>query len=324
MRRNRRNNAKKERTIMIASSVFVLAALTMTGIYMKSNKVEAPDDGYTIDFTQIENDVQDKLGEIAQNSQTELNQEDGVQGIWGTEGDDIFSDSPEDMTNMDDDLDYMPMEVGSGQIELPEWNQGMMKDPVLENPNYSPAGDKTVAENKPETGDKTVVNDMPETEPDADSEPAQEAVSDNAVTKSLHFAEGDGLARPLEGEVVIPFNTERTVYRYTLKCYRCNPALIIGAVEGSPVSACAAGRVIEVFSNEEIGNAVTMDIGDGYQITYGQLQGINVTPDSYVEAGDVIAAVAAPTKYYCVEGSNLYLKLTSGETPINPEPLFRQ
>ena len=51
MRRNRRNNAKKERAIMIASSAFVLTALTMTGIYMKSSNVEQQDDGYTIDFT---------------------------------------------------------------------------------------------------------------------------------------------------------------------------------------------------------------------------------------------------------------------------------
>ena len=50
MRRNRRNNAKKERIIMIASSAFVLAALTMTGIYMKSNQEESQDDGYAIDL----------------------------------------------------------------------------------------------------------------------------------------------------------------------------------------------------------------------------------------------------------------------------------
>ena len=43
MKRNRRNNARKERIIMIASSVFVLSALTMTGIYMKSNNVQEQD-----------------------------------------------------------------------------------------------------------------------------------------------------------------------------------------------------------------------------------------------------------------------------------------
>ena len=80
---------------------------------------------------------------------------------------------------------------------------------------------------------------------------------------------------------------------------------------------------MNIFDNEEIGHAVTMDIGDGYEITYGQLEGINVTQGDYVEAGDVIATVAEPTKYYCVEGSNLYLEMTAGGEPVNPEPLFR-
>ena len=75
MRRNnnRKNNAKRERIIMFASSAFVLAALTMTGIYMKSRNVESQDDGYTIDFTALEDSTDDKYEEIAQN--TEVNQE---------------------------------------------------------------------------------------------------------------------------------------------------------------------------------------------------------------------------------------------------------
>ena len=56
---------------MIASSVFVLAALTMTGIYMKSNNTEEQGDGYTIDFTALEDNVEDKHEEIAQNKPVE-------------------------------------------------------------------------------------------------------------------------------------------------------------------------------------------------------------------------------------------------------------
>ena len=36
MRRDRKSSIKKERIVMIASSAFVLAALTMTGVYMKA------------------------------------------------------------------------------------------------------------------------------------------------------------------------------------------------------------------------------------------------------------------------------------------------
>ena len=51
MKKNRKDNAKRERIIMIASSAFVLTALTMTGIYMQSGEEKSQDDGYTLDFT---------------------------------------------------------------------------------------------------------------------------------------------------------------------------------------------------------------------------------------------------------------------------------
>ena len=56
-RNNRRNNVKKERIIMSASSAIVMAALTMTGIYMKDNSVKNKYSVYTIDFTALENNV---------------------------------------------------------------------------------------------------------------------------------------------------------------------------------------------------------------------------------------------------------------------------
>ena len=64
---------------MIASSAFVLTALTMTGIYMKSSNVEQQDDGYTIDFTSFGDNLQDKMDEIEENGQ-ELAQNDPVLG----------------------------------------------------------------------------------------------------------------------------------------------------------------------------------------------------------------------------------------------------
>ena len=98
---------------------------------------------------------------------------------------------------------------------------------------------------------------------------------------------------------------------------------MLDAEEGTSVAACAEGKVIDIFQSAEIGNAVTMDLGDGYQITYGQLQEISVSIDSYVNPGEQVGTIAAPTKYYSIEGANLYLKLTMDGTPVNPEILFQ-
>ena len=54
------------------------------------------------------------------------------------------------------------------------------------------------------------------------------------------------------------------------------------------------------------------------ELTYGQLENITVSEGSYVNVGDGIGTVAAPTKYYSIEGTNVYFKLTKDGEPINP------
>ena len=111
---------------------------------------------------------------------------------------------------------------------------------------------------------------------------------------------------------------DKTIYFPTLDQYKYNPAIVIQANEGDMITAAAAGKVTSVFTDPQIGNAVTMDLGNGYEITYGQLTGILVSEGSYVSMGDMIAQVAAPTKYYSVEGTNVYFKLTKDGEPVNP------
>lgn len=327
MRKNtKRNNAKKERVIMIASSVFVLSALTLTGIYMKTVDREEQDDGYIIDFTALENNVDDKLKEIAQNDPED---DLGLQHPFG-EAPNLF--------NPDADPDYMPAEeAGSGLIEIPGLTDGtaIQEETPLQNeiapPKDTPAPpaatQKPAAAEEPKKQEQTSEKqekdqqdkDRQEKEQQAKAKPTEGSV----VAKTLNFTENDGLLRPVDGEILMPYSMDRSIYFSTMRDYRYNPALVLEAETGTGISACAAGKVINVFSNEEIGHALTMDLGNGYQITYGQLDGINVTLNSYVNKGDMIASVAAPTKYYCVEGSNLYIKMTKDGEPVDPEPLFR-
>lgn len=281
---------------MLASSAFVLTALTMTGIYMQARDEESKDNGYTLDFTALENNTENKSQEIAQNNQPNP--------IGNTVPLENFADVTED------DLDYMPMEAGSGNIEIPGLTTiSGQEDLLAEEEPQAPAetddsGNGAKEEKKEDSGSKSELKKV-------------------TVSKELHFAESDGLLRPVSGEVLIPFSMDSSVYFSTLDQYKYNPALMLDAEEGTSVAACAEGKVIDIFQNAEIGNAVTMDLGDGYQITYGQLQEINVSLDSYVNPGEQVGTIAAPTKYYSIEGANLYLKLTMDGTPVNPELLFR-
>lgn len=316
---------------MFASSAFVLTALTMTGIYMQAGDEKSQNDGYTLDFTALEDNIESKNREIAQNTPAI---EDAARPF------DKIADVGFDP---EDDLDYMPLEAGSGNIEIPglttvpeediiieEEIPDMEEAPKTEEPLNPREAEETSREeisaehaNTEQASTEQVNTEQVNIEPIIPEQAIVEQTAGEIVGPELHFAASDGLLRPLEGEVLIPFNMSGSEFFSTLEVYKYNPALMLAAQEGTSVVACAAGKVIDIFQDSEIGQAITMDLGDGYQITYGQLKGINVALNSYVKAGDMIASVAAPTKYYCVEGSNLYLKLTSNGTPVDPEILFR-
>lgn len=294
---------------MVASSAFVLAALTMTGIYMQMGDERAQDEGYTLDFTALGEDSDEQKEEIALNTP-----KPGAGGKLSAE----------------DDLDYMPLEAGSGNVSIPGLTGSRAGAAAAEKPS--------TAAKKTEAAVRTPVSEAPPADAEGDEEAGEaeavnadpiapqneeQAAVEEADSVQLHFAAADGLRRPLEGETLIPFSMSGGVFFSTLNEYKYNPALMLVAQEGTSVFACAAGKVVNIFDDVEIGRALTMDLGDGYLLTYGQLKGINVAQDSYVAAGDMIGSVAAPTKYYCVEGANLYLKLTLNGTPVDPEALFQ-
>ena len=139
-----------------------------------------------------------------------------------------------------------------------------------------------------------------------------------AMQPTLSFGDSDSLVWPVVGNILINYSMDKTIYFPTLDQYKYNPAIVIQANEGDMITAAAAGKVISVFTDPQIGNGVTMDLGNGYEVTYGQLTDILVSEGSYVSMGDMIAQVAAPTKYYSVEGTNVYFKLTKDGEPVNP------
>lgn len=298
MKRNRKNSIKKERMIMIASSAFVLTALTLTGIYMKEGSKEAEDNGYTVDFTALEESRAD-YEELARNIQDSSPENTTARKVQ--EGADYSAQVTED------DLDYMPMEAGSSLVEIP----GLTDGTVLPETESGAAGQDTPEASE---GEKQVQQKEEEEKP-KEEKPEQ-------IKRELSFQEEEGLTRPVNGQVLLPYSMEGSIYFATLDQYKYNPAVIYAAEEGASVVACAEAQVINIFEDEEIGHAVTLDMGNGYQVTYGQLEGISVTLNSYVEEGDAIAQVAAPTKYFSTEGSNLYFELTKDGAPVNPEDLF--
>ena len=156
-----------------------------------------------------------------------------------------------------DDLDYDPyfQETGSQNVENPDGS-------VSESMSASPAEDVAAGEKLPEdaaekegTGTKAQETDAP-------------AIS-TAMQPTLSFGDTDTLVWPVVGNVLINYSMDKTVYFPTLDQYKYNPAIVIAANEGDMITAAAAGKVTSVFEDPQIGQAVTMDLGNGPNLHNG-------------------------------------------------------
>lgn len=297
MNNNAKNKLAKERFVMIMSSVFVLAALTLTGVYMRKQSKPDESDGYTIDLSAMEKTAAEKAEEIAKkeayyaNLQAQLSNSKA-----GSAKEKMEEAAPED------ELDYMPLEealeVDSNQIVLPKVD----KKPKMQK------------EKEPEI----VSEEIPYVEV-MEEAPYAEAIAENEMmSNALVFDTAASLQPPVQGEILLPYSMEQSIYFQTLDQYRYHPAVVFSAPQGSPVYAVANGYVEAVSRDAQLGETLSVNMGDNYKAIYGQLCDITVAEGSYVEQGSVLGYVAEPTKYYCLEGPNLYFAMKQGDTPINP------
>lgn len=303
-KRSGKSSQRKEKIIMIASTALVLSALTITGVYVRNGNRE-PDGGYTIDFSSLEESNSLKV-------------------------------EAEDIPVTDSDLDYDPAstEAGSttvqsnlGGLGAAQADAGSVDETTEAIRLRQGASDLTVEEEDTKDGGEAETQEAAEEEAreavvelQSDDE-VEEASSESVAAQiqpELTFSEADSLVMPLVGNVLINYSADKSVYFPTLKQYRCNPALVIEATVGASIKAAAPGMVSRIYNDPMTGQTVVMSLGNGYELTYGQLKEVTVSEGAYVAEGEIFAQVAEPTRYFTEEGCNLYLKLTKDGTPVNP------
>ena len=258
-----RNHQKKEKFIMLASSVLVLSALTLTGVYVKER-------------TRIQNE-----------NSAELSKVEETEAVTETEKEE--SASPANVAKA----------VNPGVDDALESDFGNYQTRLANEGDY----DKMAQIEEEELAQKEKNEDTKEV---------------NSKGISLAFSPQEGLVWPIVGKVLINYSMDKTVYFPTLAQYKYNPAIMIQATEGESITAAADGIVSDIYFDTQYGNCVSVDLGSGYELTYGQLGNIDLKEGDYMKVGDVIGTVAAPTKYFSVEGTNVYFKLTLNGEPVDP------
>ena len=300
MRRRRRSSFRKEKAIMLVSSCLVLTALTATGLYVRNRGQEKEEDNYIVDFTTLDEANRDKAGEAQ-----DLGEQQADAG----------------------ELDYDPsfQEADSGKVDNPDMkmlgstaNAGEQAaaEQAAAEAAQAEAQQEALAQESQEALEANASDAIAKT--DDGNETAKRDEDAMNTVPALDFSESDTLVWPIVGNVLVNYSMDKTVFFATLQQYKYNPAIIIAATQGEGITAAADGQVTTIYEDPEIGTAVIMNLGDGYELTYGQLTDLTVAEGDVVTTGEIIGKVAEPTKYYSVEGCNVYFKLTKDGQPVNP------
>ena len=138
------------------------------------------------------------------------------------------------------------------------------------------------------------------------------------AAREIVFSASDTLQWPLEGDVILNYSMDQSVYFSTLDQYKYNPAIVISGNVGDEVRAAATGKVTSVKEEAQTGMTVKMDLGGGYELIVGQLDGVRVEEGQTVNQGELLGFVAKPSKYYVVEGPNVYFQMLKDGKPVNP------
>ena len=319
--RRRRSSFRKEKAIMLASSCLVLTALTVTGLYVRNQRKELPEEN-VVDFTALEEEesltmLGSQTGDGAQDGE---NVPSGGQGE-GTAADPDRTDFSGGQAAADGQADAAGVAGADGQADAAELAGADGQADAAElaradGPAAAASAQEAAAADSGSAGEALAAS--------ASDAIAGEAASPGedtdamSVTSLLDFTDSDTLVWPIVGNVLVNYSMDKTVYFATLDQYKYSPAIVIAAVEGEGITAAADGQVTDIYQDPETGTTVVMNLGDGYELTYGQLKDLAVSEGDMVETGDLVGSVAAPTMYYSVEGANVYFKLTKDGTPVDP------
>ena len=147
---------------------------------------------------------------------------------------------------------------------------------------------------------------------------ADGAAASGADTSGVWFSEDSVLTWPASGAVIMGYSMDQTVFFQTLEQYKYNPAMIISGEVGETITASAAGIVTDIAETAQTGTTVSLDMGNGYTAVYGQLTDVALSAGDCVNAGEKIGNLSEPTKYYSIEGPNLYLEILKDGEPVDP------
>ena len=300
--------------LYIAIGAGVLAFVGLMVIYnYNTYKSEFGLDKQTVDLNSPE--ITEATGQVADTKvempeATEANSDEAVAG--NTDAEDESAQKTGNQSAADESAQMTGNPGAADESAQMTGNQDAADESAQMTGNQSAKNAQSTDAGKDGTQTADGISDTEETSSDG------VIVDKDGVIVANAYNEGGALVWPVEGEVILPFSMDTTVYFKTLRSYRCNPGILIAAEEGENVLAAYEGVVESVSEDKEHGTTVTVIMGNGYKAIYGQLMNVTVAEGDTITTAQNIGEAAAPSSYYTEEGTHVFFELMKNGVPINP------
>ena len=329
--KNNSNDKKSNLVYYVALALGVVALAILIGMYTYygNNRnsdqyvsLDSEEDGYA--DASLEENAEDVNAEVAnaENSDTVLDADSSDTDAIGKA--DLASNTTtsastdEETDTTKEQANNRTEETDTQENDAQDNKAQNNKDNGKDSDSDETASNKITEENDTDTETKTG------SKTGASSETKSSEASDDAKeTSTIAGSFGQSLAWPVQGNVLLPYSMDSTVYYQTLDAYKSSTGMVISSKKGTSVTAACAGTVSDITKDDVYGNMVTVDIGDGYTLQYGQLDNISVAAGDRIAEGQQLGQVAAPTDSFLVEGANLYLAMQKDGSYVNPEQFMQ-
>lgn len=236
-----------------------------------------------------------------------LNQEEGKQNLVAELGEHTIEEGAESQNNQ----------------EMQGQNPAMENETVTKNQDNSGENAVTKATDSP------IITEAPVEQPVVTSAPKSDSsISEKKQAKAKEKEEESvsvlnpgekeqGLTWPVEGEILMNYSMDKSVYFATLGQYKVNPAILIQGKEGDKVVSACDCKVTKISERTETGLTLVAE-ANGYKFIYGQLKDVTVKKGDVVKEGSTLGKLDKPSRYYTEEGCNLYFQVKEDGKSVNP------
>lgn len=286
MRRRNTTSFFKDKFVAIGAASVLLLTLAVVGISSLTAGKTQEEKKNLVDLNEVPDNI-----EMAKDDQEN---EDSKVNV--SNGENIIADNYDDKTfGMDNVMDATDEYIPEGdELYLPE-------DIELSKADNITADDEDIAKEEP-----------------AEETQAASAGADAVVSNSVSFNTDEKMMWPVSGNVLLNYSMDSTIYFATLNQYKYNPALVIQGDVNTKVLSASDAIIEDIYTDTETGITIKADLGNGYKALYGQLKETTVNIGDKVDKGAILGYISEPTKYYSIEGSNLYFEITKDSIPVNP------